>query len=374
MRIAHVVSQPTDAFEEVFAASVAMTDEGHTVEILLLDEVAHGAPHQETRDGVMLRRFTAFPGRRSIAIRRARDYLRGHAGGYDVVHTHGLHALPAVEHVPARALVLSPRLTGVAASRLALVLRLLQPHRPFDALVRTAPIVCACRGEAELVERALSTSRARITIVPPVVDAVAVHASEPFDAESDVVLVVDRLERRARVDRVIAAVAGLPPRFELVITTSGPSRRSLQVFADDLGVGDRVRFEPCEDRRRMRRWLRTASVVATLAEQETDMSLLLEAIAAGAPVVAAATTSHTELFRYVSTGAVRLMSPRTSPLAVADAIEEMADRAPVLTHPALLPTAHEVADQLLAVYEGMPASPSGVSRRLGRVRRDLGRV
>ena len=76
MRIAQVVAQPRDAFEEVFAASAAMASEGHSVEILLLDDVAHGAPHHETRDDVVLRRFAALPGRRSIAIRRAREFLR----------------------------------------------------------------------------------------------------------------------------------------------------------------------------------------------------------------------------------------------------------------------------------------------------------
>ena len=374
MRIAQVVINTADAFDEVFAASAAMVGEGHSVELLLLDHVAPGAPRLETRDGVVLRRFAAFPGRRSIAIRSARQYLRASAGGFDIVHAHGLHALPAVEDVPPRSLILSPRLTGVAASRLAVVLRLLQPHRPFDALARSAPIVCTCRGEAELVERALSLGGARITIVPPVVDTTAIHASVPYDVPSDVVLVVDRLERRAHVDRVIAAIAGLSSRFELVITSTGPSRRSLQMFADDLGVADRVRFAPSEDRRRLRRWLRTASVVATLAESETDIALLLEAVAAGAPVVAAATTAHTELVRYVPHGAVRMVSPRSSPLAVADTLEEMADRAPVVTHPALLPSARDVADQLLALYEGSASELAPAGRRRNGRAYGVGRV
>jgi hypothetical protein len=83
------------------------------------------------------------------------------------------------------------------------------------------------------------------------------------------------------------------------------------------------------------RWLRTARVVVSLPGDRGSGSLLAEARAAGVAVVASDLPIHRLAAERPGLGHVVFVSPRGSPLDVADAIEEAA-RLPTSSNGALL--------------------------------------
>jgi glycosyltransferase involved in cell wall biosynthesis len=304
-------------------------------------------------DGVVERRFAASRHNPRFAVGLLLvDYLRHAAGSFDLVHvycTHPLLALAAVRAHPGR-LVFSP---------LAPVERLL--HWPYARATRAAVHLATAttsmsRSDAALLCRALPTAANRIRVVPAGVDMGAIRGASPFPTVSTLVLAVGRLLRHKRVDRAIAAMAGLVPAFELVVVGDGPARRRLKSFAVDLQVSGRVRFTGQVTDADLHRWLKTARLVVSLSEQEAFGLQVLEGVAAGKPVVASDIPAHREAAEYLEGGGVTFVSPEGSPLEVADAIRSaLAIPTPPPIGP--LPSWADVVDRTLAVYEEVVRRP-----------------
>jgi glycosyltransferase involved in cell wall biosynthesis len=110
----------------------------------------------------------------------------------------------------------------------------------------------------------------------------------------------------------------------LVVIGDGPARERLSAFAADLRTSSRVQFVGAVSDALLYRWLRTARVVVTLASEYSSGSLLTEALVAGVPVVASDLPIHRQIAEEFAGGHVIFVSPRGSPLGVADAIEEAA--------------------------------------------------
>jgi glycosyltransferase involved in cell wall biosynthesis len=138
-----------------------------------------------------------------------------------------------------------------------------------------------------------------------------------------VVLTLARLDAQKGLDHLLAATA-LVPNATFIVAGDGPRRDQLEALARELGVADRVRFVGYRD-----------DVPALLAGCDLYVlpSLfeglpvsLLEAMAAGKPVVATAVRGTDEA---VLDGATGLLVPPRDPVALAAAIRT------VLADPAL---------------------------------------
>jgi glycosyltransferase involved in cell wall biosynthesis len=195
--------------------------------------------------------------------------------------------------------------------------------------------------------------------VPTGVDIEQIQSAEPLPRSKSTVLSVGRLERYQRVDRAIAAMAGLDPGLNLVVVGQGSLRRNLRARAADLLVSSRVEFVGPVSDAELYRWLRTARVRVALAEDETSGQQLLETIAAGVPAVASDTAAHREAAAYAGGAGVKFVPPAGSPLEVADAIEEAAELTVPPTARMHLPTWDVMVEKTLALYE---------AAMLGRVR------
>jgi glycosyltransferase involved in cell wall biosynthesis len=172
------------------------------------------------------------------------------------------------------------------------------------------------------------------------------------------------LERYQRVDRAIAAMAGLDPGSELVVVGHGSLRRTLEAHAADLLVSSRVKFVGALPDAQLYRWLSTARVLVTVAEEETSGLQLLEALAAGVPAVASDIPAHREAASYADGACVRFVPPAGSPLEIADAICEAATLPVPPTARAQLPTWNAVVEKTLALYEmAMLARPRPTGAR-----------
>ena len=308
---------------------------------------------ERTADGVTIRRFPALVGRLRLPVApRLRERLRLTARTFDVVDVHTRH--------PSLAMAIA----GTRPKRLVLT-----PQAPIEAFVGWPQfratraifaganrIICSSEIERDLLCRAIPGAGARTEVVSHGVDAPALIAAEPFATAGGVVLAVDRLDRGTGVARAIAALPSLDADFRLVVVGDGPARERLSTFAADLRTASRVQFVGAVSDAVLYRWLRTASVVVTLPSERTSGSLLTEALAAGVPVVASDLPTHRRIAERLAGGYVIFVSPRGSPLDVAEAIED-AVRSPVGTHVGLAghsaPSWESVVNSMWQLYQGL---------------------
>jgi glycosyltransferase involved in cell wall biosynthesis len=338
----------------VGALASGLARRGLQVEVLTQD-YERGLPSVSELEGVVVRRFAAPISDQRVAVApRLWDHLRRTARTFGVVHVHGADAplgLAVLRARPAR-LVITPHF---APERL---LRWPYTHLTRAMVDRAAGVVCTSDTQAESLRGAFPWASARIQVVPDGADVAAIRSTRPFRREGTVVLAVGRLERYKRVDRAIAAMAGLGRTFELVVVGHGPARRRLEAYASDLQVASRVRFVGRVSDADLYRWLRTASALVSLAEQPTSGLEVIEAAAAGVPVVASDTAAHREAASYSGGAGVKFVSTGASPLEVADAISSASRTADRARGPTRVPSWDTVVAQTCGLYEELIARRS----------------
>lgn len=335
MRVALVASsflpEPGRLERRVHQLACGLAQRGAEVEILTQGP---GQPTLEQCDGVTIRRFPTVAGPLRFAVApKLRERLRLTSQAFDVidVHTRQAPLALAVASARVRRLVLTP-----CAS---IDVFLGRPHtRAARALIAAAPhIVCRSEIERDLLCASIPRAARQTLVVPDGVDVGALRSAQPFGINGTVVLAVDRLDRATGVGRAIAAMASLDPEFRLVVVGAGPARDRLSAFAADLRVSSRVQFVGAVSDAVLYRWLRTARVVVTLSGERSSGSLVAEAGAAGASVVASDLPIHRQAAERAGGSAI-FVTPRGSPLDVADAIEEAASLS-VIPSPQLLASA-----------------------------------
>jgi glycosyltransferase involved in cell wall biosynthesis len=241
------------------------------------------------------------------------------------------------------------------------VLQLLR--RPYGSVIRAlighgAHALCSAKVESEVLRRLVPSAANQIGVVLPGVDLATIEAARPFAYPGSVVVAAGRLERHKRIDRAIAAMAALDPEFRLAVVGAGPAREKLLAHAEDLRVSSRVNFVGSVADAELYRWLRTASVVVALADQEFSGQHVTEALCARAQVVASDIPVHRESAFDAGVG-VTFVSATGSPLDVADQISEAASVSVPQQLRLELPTWDETVDRTLAVYR---AVIHGISR------------
>jgi len=136
------------------------------------------------------------------------------------------------------------------------------------------------------------------------------------------VLFVGRLHRQKGVDVLVRAIPLLPGDVRVVLVGDGPERARLCRLAADLGVADRVRVTGFVPHAQVPELLAGADVAVLPSRYEELGTALVEAMAAGRPVVAAAVGGIPELVRDRLDG--RLVAPG-DPAALAAALTEVLD-------------------------------------------------
>lgn len=202
--------------------------------------------------------------------------------------------------------VLDANLVAVAARALAghprpkLVVRETNSHRARGdigtlrrwltrfAYPRADAVVALSEGvRAELIEDCGLSAASVVTIHNPVeVDALAAEARQslavPGRKDGPWIVGVGRLTRQKGFDRLIRAVAQMQrPEVRLVLVGEGPDREALAVQARDLGV---TLLMPGFVRQPMH-WLAHADLFVLSSRWEGFGHVIVEAMAAGAPVV-----------------------------------------------------------------------------------------
>jgi len=148
-------------------------------------------------------------------------------------------------------------------------------------------------------------------------DRAAFRSRLGIDAERPLALFVGRLSHEKNIGFLLEAMRHLRencPRALLLITGEGPAMPDLQRTVQDLGVSEQVRFLGYLDRERdLPDCYAAADVFAFASPNETQGLVLIEAMAAGLPVIALS-----------AMGTADILEPRQGALVPAGAPEEFA--------------------------------------------------
>jgi len=189
-------------------------------------------------------------------------------------------------------------------------------------------MVTVCQPFADALVR-LGVDRDRIAILhnavktfspPPDEEVQEVRRTLGVDPEEAVILSVGRLSHEkghADLVRAAASLVALPqvPRFRVVIVGDGPEREALIRLASQLGIQERVTLAGFQ--RDTRIYYALATLVAVPSHSEGSPNVVLEAMAAGLPIVSNAVGGVPEILEEGVTG---MMVPARNPGAMAQAI------------------------------------------------------
>lgn len=133
------------------------------------------------------------------------------------------------------------------------------------------------------------------------------HIANPFHGRVDDLgesertslhlLIVARLANWKRIDLALREFAAFPAAWRLTIVGDGVLRTSLQQLARQLGLAQRVEFLGALPHTEVLQHMRSASALLQTSSYEGLSHTLLEAMAAGLPIVATSVGGNAELLR-----------------------------------------------------------------------------
>lgn len=188
----------------------------------------------------------------------------------------------------------------------------------------TTMTICVSEHERATGLRARTCRPERTVVIPNAVD-VAAAPRAGGDRPLPRLITVGRLKAPKDFSTLLRALAGLEPRSfeEALIVGSGPDRSRVEQELSSLGLGGRVRV--LGERQDVRTLLADSDVFVLSSRSEGLPVSVLEAMAAGLPVVASDVGGLREL---VVEGETGLLVPPADPEALAAALQGLlADRA-----------------------------------------------
>lgn len=180
-------------------------------------------------------------------------------------------------------------------------------------------VVANSHGLAALARR--SAGAVPIAVIPNGVDTDRfTPAADRPPSDTVRLCFVGRLVRQKGLDTLLAALAKLPATapWRLTLVGDGPARPELSTQADHLGLAERVHFAGWTIRDALPRLLVAHDLFVFPSRDEGMPNAVLEAMAAGLPVIATAIAGNEELVLPDRTG---LLVPPDDPDALADALD-----------------------------------------------------
>lgn len=189
--------------------------------------------------------------------------------------------------------------------------------------IRGADAVIAQGGFLRGVIADLGVDTDRIRVINNGVDLGAFAGAEPFVHPRPYLLGIGSLVPHKGFDLLIRALPLLPDGPDLLLAGDGPEAAALASLAASLGVADRVRFlGPVTGRDKVALY-RSAACVVCPSRREPFANVILEALAAGRPVVATDVGGNREM---VHSGVNGLLCGPESPSGLADAVRRVIDQ------------------------------------------------
>jgi starch synthase (maltosyl-transferring) len=229
-----------------------------------------------------------------------------------------LRIRPAIVHT----FLFHANLLGRVAARISSVPRVLSSIRvaeqrnSYHSIVENLScrmsdrVTCVSRGVADFVRRRAHVPASRLVVVPNGIAADSMALASPSDraalgvARNSVLAVfVGRLDAQKGLELLLEAmrqVYSRLPQLELLLVGAGPQRGELEQISRRLGIESRTRF--LGFRTDVPAILSCADLFILPSRWEGMPNAVLEAMAAGLPVIATKTEGTRELVRHGETG------------------------------------------------------------------------
>lgn len=190
----------------------------------------------------------------------------------------------------------------------------------------TDRVVCVSQQVADFVVKKVGIPQRKTVVIPNGIDVrdfehlpakqqVRAALGLPFDQM--LIGTVSRLKLVKRLDVLLQAMKSLRDIY-VVIIGDGPERTQLEAMSERAGIASRVHFAGQQDDVRI--WLAALDMFVLSSDWEGMPNAVLEAMAAGLPVVATAVGGTPEV---VMDGVTGLLVPPRDPGVLAEAIDRL---------------------------------------------------
>jgi len=172
--------------------------------------------------------------------------------------------------------------------------------------------------------KSVSPKNTILKIIPNAVDVGAIQSVAPVSSEltqkdQKMILVVGRLSHQKAVDIVLKAIPQLIDREEVrvIIMGDGPLRLELERLIETLKIRESVVMLPFQSE--WWGWLKSANCLVSMSRYEGNPNVVLEAMAAGCPLIVSDIPEHREILTDASASFV----PGENSVKLAAAIEKL---------------------------------------------------
>jgi len=216
--------------------------------------------------------------------------------------------------------ITSERTMGMESRARYVVNRLTAPLA--DRVIAVAPSV------RDFTVQRVGIPADKVLVIPNGVDVTRFADVRPIDraawdlpANGPLVVAVMRLDPVKGGETLVQALATLRvPGLHAVVVGAGPQRQAWESLANALGAGEHIRF--VGEQTDVPAWLVACDVFVLSSDWEGMPNAVLEAMAAGRPVVATAVGGTPDV---VLDGKTGLLVPPRDPAALAQAIQSLLD-------------------------------------------------
>lgn len=194
--------------------------------------------------------------------------------------------------------------------------------------------VCVSLGVADYCEKTVGLPSSKTVVIPNGVELDRFRREPPVDLQpyqippsAPLLLTIGRLERQKGIDlllQALPAVLETLPETRLVIIGDGPDRSILEALATQLKIRSSILF--LGKRSDVPNWLKTADAMVLASRWEGMPNVVLEAMAAGTPVIATEVEGIADL---LTNGESGLVVPPENPEALTEAIVQLLDDPPL---------------------------------------------
>jgi glycosyltransferase involved in cell wall biosynthesis len=177
---------------------------------------------------------------------------------------------------------------------------------------------------ANSLKKLFPTMADRVVMIPNGVDMAVTNDNADQRSDNTVmILMIGSLIPRKSVQTALQALVKLPANFRLTVLGDGPERGRLEMLVDTLALSDRVNLVGHVPPDEVRHWLTRADVLVMTSRSEGRPNAVLEAMAAGLPVVGSDIPGMREL---VLPGVSGVLFPVGDDSALANALLPLADK------------------------------------------------
>ncbi|HIH96863.1 MAG TPA: glycosyltransferase family 4 protein [Thermoplasmata archaeon] len=255
------------------------------VEVITADLSSNNKQITELK-GVRIKRFRSIaPNNAYFFSPQILFYLRKR--DFDVIHAHNYHAFPALfaSLVKGGKFVFTPHYHGMGSTAFRDFLN--RPYKLIGSKIfkRADKIICVSEFEKELIIRNFGILEDKMVVIPNGVALKEIKETQPFDFDADLILYVGRLEKYKNIHLAIRTMEFLPESYFYIIGETGNYKNELGNLIHKLNLENRVKILSNVSDAEKYRWMKTCSLFVNLSSIEAFGITVLEALAAGKPVI-----------------------------------------------------------------------------------------